>query len=163
MVSSRALVYGDHKTVSLLKAAPNGAPYGVQIFGEVPEIMGEATAAIEQYEFDFVDINMGCPAPKIVSGGAGSKLMLDITEDEGGKRRRLPLHVSLKTEEGIVLAEGVTPGPSDDMRKFLEITLPEKVSRGMLEFLLPDGTVRREAITHTEAPVQILNLSASLR
>ena len=46
MVSSRALVYGDHKTVSLLKAAPNGAPYGVQIFGEVPEIMGEATAAL---------------------------------------------------------------------------------------------------------------------
>ena len=77
MVSSRALVYGDHKTVSLLKAEPNGAPYGVQIFGEVPEIMGEATAAIKQYEFDFVDINMGCPAPKIVSGGAGSKLMLD--------------------------------------------------------------------------------------
>lgn len=77
MVSSRALVYGDHKTVSLLKAEPNGAPYGVQIFGEVPEIMGEATAAIEQYDFDFVDINMGCPAPKIVSGGAGSKLMLD--------------------------------------------------------------------------------------
>ena len=53
MVSSRALVYGDHKTVSLLKAKPNGAPYGVQIFGEVPEIMGEATAAIE-----------GLPAPK---------------------------------------------------------------------------------------------------
>ena len=163
MVSSRALVYGDHKTVSLLKAEPNGAPYGVQIFGEVPEIMGQASAAVEQYAFDFLDINMGCPAPKIVSGGAGSKLMLDITEDEGGKRRRLPLHVSLKTEEGEVLAEGVTPGPSDDMRKFLEITLPEKVNRGMLEFLLPDGTVRREAITHTEAPVQILNLSASLR
>ena len=77
MVSSRALVYGDHKTVSLLKAQPNSAPYGVQIFGEVPQIMGEATAAIEQYAFDFIDINMGCPAPKIVSGGAGSKLMLD--------------------------------------------------------------------------------------
>ena len=46
MVSSRALVYGDHKTVSLLKAEPNGAPYGVQIFGEVPEIMGQAAAAI---------------------------------------------------------------------------------------------------------------------
>ena len=77
MVSSRALVYGDHKTVSLLKAAPNGAPYGVQIFGEVPEIMGEATAAIEQYEFDFVDINMGCPVGKIVSNGDGSALMRD--------------------------------------------------------------------------------------
>ena len=46
MVSSRALVYGDHKTVSLLKAEPNGAPYGVQIFGEVPEIMGQAAAAV---------------------------------------------------------------------------------------------------------------------
>ena len=77
MVSSRALVYGDHKAVSLLKAEPNGAPYGVQIFGEVPEIMGQAAAAVEQYAFDFLDINMGCPAPKIVSGGAGSKLMLD--------------------------------------------------------------------------------------
>ena len=39
--------------------------------------MGQAAAAIEQYQFDFLDINMGCPAPKIVSGGAGSKLMLD--------------------------------------------------------------------------------------
>ena len=39
--------------------------------------MGEAAAAIEEYDFDFLDINMGCPAPKIVSGGAGSKLMLD--------------------------------------------------------------------------------------
>ena len=51
MVSSRALVYGDHKTVSLLKAAPNGAPYGVQIFGEVPQIMGEATAAMEPVSY----------------------------------------------------------------------------------------------------------------
>ena len=77
MVSSRALVYGDHKTVSLLKAAPNGAPYGVQIFGEVPQIMGEATAAMEQYEFDLEDINMGCPAPNHLSDGASSKLMQD--------------------------------------------------------------------------------------
>lgn len=77
MVSSRALTYHDHKTVALLRAEPNGAPYGVQLFGEVPEIMGEAAREIEPYPFDFVDINMGCPAPKIVSGGAGSKLMLD--------------------------------------------------------------------------------------
>ncbi len=76
MVSSRALTYHDYKTLSLVKAEPNGAPYGVQIFGEVPSIMGEAAAALEEYDFDFLDINMGCPAPKIVSGGAGSKLML---------------------------------------------------------------------------------------
>ena len=78
MVSSRALVYHDHKTVSLLKAQPNGAPYGVQIFGEVPEIMGEAAAAIEEYDFDFLDINMGCPVHKVVATGAGSALMRNI-------------------------------------------------------------------------------------
>ena len=77
MVSSRALVYHDHKTVSLLKAKPNGAPYGVQIFGEVPEIMGEAAAAIEEYQFDFLDINMGCPVPKVTKTDAGSKWLLD--------------------------------------------------------------------------------------
>ena len=76
MVSSRALTYRDHKTLSLLRARPNGAPYGVQIFGEVPAIMAEAAALIEGEDFDFLDINMGCPAPKIVSGGAGSRLML---------------------------------------------------------------------------------------
>ena len=76
MVSSRALTYGDHKTLSLLRPATKGAPYGVQLFGEVPEIMGQAAACIEGEDFDFLDINMGCPAPKIVSGGAGSKLML---------------------------------------------------------------------------------------
>ena len=76
MVSSRALIYHDYKTLSLLRAEPNGAPYGVQLFGEVPELMGKAAAAIEGEAFDFIDINMGCPAPKIVSGGAGSRLML---------------------------------------------------------------------------------------
>ncbi len=76
MVFSRALTYRDHKTLSLLRPATKGAPYGVQLFGEVPEIMGQAAAMIEGEDFDFLDINMGCPAPKIVSGGAGSKLML---------------------------------------------------------------------------------------
>lgn len=77
MVSARALVYKDRKTAALLRAKPNDAPYGVQLFGDDPEIMGQAAALIEAEQFDFVDINMGCPAPKIVSAGAGSKLMLD--------------------------------------------------------------------------------------
>ena len=87
----------------------------------------------------------------------GSRLMLDIREKKENGVRRLPLHVVLKSEEGEVLADGITPGPSDDMRKFLEIRLPDNISRGMLEFKLPDGTVRHEPVAHTEAPVQILN------
>lgn len=93
----------------------------------------------------------------------GTKLMLDITGETAGQRRRLPLHVVLKSEKGEILAEGVTPGPSDDMRKFLELSLPEQVGRGTLEFTLPDGTARSETVAHTEAPVQILNLSATAR
>lgn len=77
MVSGRALVYQDRKTAALLRAEPNDAPYGVQLFGDDPEIMGQAAALIEGEQFDFLDINMGCPAPKIISAGAGSKLMLD--------------------------------------------------------------------------------------
>jgi hypothetical protein len=47
------------------------------------------------------------------------------------------------------------------MRKFLEVLLPDNISRGMLEFKLPDGTVRHEPVAHTEAPVQILNFFVS--
>ena len=49
------------------------------------------------------------------------------------------------------------------MRKFLEIRLPDNVSRGFLEFMMPDGTVRHEPVAHTEAPVQILNFSVNAR
>lgn len=47
------------------------------------------------------------------------------------------------------------------MRKFLEVLLPDNISCGMLEFKLPDGTVRHEPVAHTEAPVQILNFFVS--
>ena len=78
MVSVRALCYGDRKTAELVKAEPNGAPYGVQLFGAEPADFEKAAALLLEagYEFDFFDINMGCPAPKIVNGGAGSRLML---------------------------------------------------------------------------------------
>jgi len=91
----------------------------------------------------------------------GSRLMLDIREKKESGSRRLSLHVVLKSEKGEILAEGTTPGPSDDIRKFLEIRLPENISRGMLEFMLPDGTVLHEPVAHTEAPVQILNFSVT--
>ena len=77
MVSAKAIVYGDRKTIKLLQAKPNGALYGVQMFGEEPQYFAQAAAQIVQYPFDFFDINMGCPAPKIVGTGAGSRLMAD--------------------------------------------------------------------------------------
>lgn len=77
MVSSRALVYQDKKSVGLLKKTPVGI-CGAQIFGNDPEIMAKgAQLALGHSGCDFIDINMGCPMPKIVNNGDGSALMKD--------------------------------------------------------------------------------------
>ena len=77
MVSSRALVYQDKKSVGLLKKTSTGL-CGAQIFGNDPTIMQEAAQlAIEHSGCDFLDINMGCPMPKIVNNGDGSALLKD--------------------------------------------------------------------------------------
>ena len=75
MVSSRALVYKDQKSAKLLKKN-DGSLCGAQIFGNDPAIMAEAAVmALEISGCDFLDINMGCPMPKIANSGDGSGLM----------------------------------------------------------------------------------------
>ena len=77
MVSAKALCYGDKKTASLLRRN-RGVLCGVQIFGSEPEFMARgAQLALELSGADFVDINLGCPMPKIVNNGEGSALMKD--------------------------------------------------------------------------------------
>lgn len=80
MVSTKALLYQDRKTRTLLALAPNEKPASVQIFGHEPDTMAAgAVKAVELSGCDIIDINMGCPAPKIVGNGDGSALMRDIT------------------------------------------------------------------------------------
>ncbi len=75
MVSSRALVYKDKKSAALLRKNP-GSICGAQIFGNDPEIMAQGAAlAMEISGADFLDINMGCPMPKIANSGDGCGLM----------------------------------------------------------------------------------------
>ena len=75
MVSSRALVYKDKKSAALLKKTPMGI-CGAQIFGNDPAVMAEgAWLALEISGCDFLDINMGCPMPKIANSGDGCGLM----------------------------------------------------------------------------------------
>ena len=75
MVSSRALVYQDKKSAALLRKNP-GSICGAQIFGNDPEIMAQAAGlALEISGCDFIDINMGCPMPKIANSGDGCGLM----------------------------------------------------------------------------------------
>ena len=76
MVSAKALYYKNKNTAELLYHRPPEHPIGVQIFGNEPELMAEQAALIEE-DFDFVDVNMGCPVPKVVKNHEGSALMLD--------------------------------------------------------------------------------------
>ena len=76
LISSKALCYRDKKTFSLLTQFPGEHPGAVQIFGSDPVCMAEAAQiALEATGCDIIDINMGCPMPKIVNNGDGSALM----------------------------------------------------------------------------------------
>ncbi len=76
MVSSKALMYQDRKSLALMKLGEGEAPAAIQLFGSDPVCMGEAAAkALETAHPDIIDINMGCPVGKVVSSGDGSALM----------------------------------------------------------------------------------------
>ena len=74
MVSSKAMFYNDEKTKQLLNIEGEKRPIAFQIFGSDPKIMGEVAKMISD-NADIIDINMGCPAPKVVKNGDGSKLL----------------------------------------------------------------------------------------
>lgn len=75
MVSAKGIHYGDSKTERLLYIPEDGGPTAIQIFGSDPDIMGEAARKLNDRKNVILDINMGCPAPKIVKNGDGSALM----------------------------------------------------------------------------------------
>lgn len=77
MVSAKALLYGDEKTKLLLKSCDKEKPLAVQIFGSDLEAIAYASKYVSEFA-DIVDINMGCPAPKVVKNGDGSRLLLDL-------------------------------------------------------------------------------------
>ena len=76
MASSRAIFHNDEKTQKLLEVAEEKRPIAVQIFGNDPKIMAFAANKVSKIA-DIIDINMGCPAPKVVKNGDGSKLLLN--------------------------------------------------------------------------------------
>ncbi|MCR5539616.1 MAG: tRNA dihydrouridine synthase DusB [Ruminococcus sp.] len=77
MISSKGLCYNDKKTGELCEIEEEDRPYALQIFGEDPYYMGKAAYLLGKYKPDIIDINMGCPVPKIVGNGSGSALMKD--------------------------------------------------------------------------------------
>ena len=77
MVSAKALSFGNDRTRELLATEDVENPVSAQLFGSDPAIMAQVAASLDDSNFDIIDINMGCPAPKIVKNGDGSALMRD--------------------------------------------------------------------------------------
>jgi len=77
MVSAKGICYSDRKTAELCTVTDGERPMAVQLFGSEPDFMAKAVEIVLQYEPDIIDINMGCPVPKVVNTGAGSALMKD--------------------------------------------------------------------------------------
>lgn len=103
MVSAKAITFQDAKSHKLISGSSGGAPYGIQLFGAEPETMARAAAACMRHNPDFIDINMGCPAPKIVAGGAGSALMKDpclCGEIVAAVKQAVPVPVTVKMRSG---------------------------------------------------------------
>ena len=75
MINAKALCYDDEKTKGMLKIEEEEHPVAVQIFGSEPEFIAGATEILNEHSNEILDINMGCPAPKVVKNGDGSALM----------------------------------------------------------------------------------------
>ena len=78
MVSAKGIYYNSPNTQPLLEINPKERPVSLQLFGADPDIISEMAARIEELPFDILDINMGCPVPKVVNNGEGSALLKNI-------------------------------------------------------------------------------------
>ena len=75
MVSAKAILYNNKNTEELMEIHPQEKPVSLQLFGSEPDILSEMAKRIEEKPFDILDLNMGCPVPKVVNNGEGSALM----------------------------------------------------------------------------------------
>lgn len=109
MVSAKALHYQNENTRELLRLAPNQKVIAVQLFGSDPEILGEIAASFEaDPQILLIDINMGCPAPKIVKNGEGAALMQDpdlAARIIGAVKRRTTKPVTCKFRRGFAMGD----------------------------------------------------------
>lgn len=78
MVSAKGICYSDKKTAELCTVTDEERPMAIQLFGSESDFMAKAVDIVLEYKPDIIDINMGCPVPKVVNTGAGSALMKDI-------------------------------------------------------------------------------------
>lgn len=102
LVSAHGIEYKSHRTAQLMAFQENQRPVGIQLFGETPEVLASAACVVEAAGADFVDLNFGCPVPKVVKKGAGSAILKDLEQVERVFRAvkaatSLPVTVKIRT------------------------------------------------------------------
>ena len=103
MVSAKAISFHNKNTEALLETRPEERPVSIQLFGSDPDIISEMAAYIEERPFDVLDINMGCPVPKVAGNGEGSALMLQpklVEEIVTKTARAIKKPVTVKIRKG---------------------------------------------------------------
>ena len=136
MVSARALYYGDKKSRQLMETWQHKGKYGIQLFGFDPVDFRRATKIVLEYKPDFIDINMGCPAPKIVTNGAGSALMKNTD-----LARQIAKTV-VDNANGTPVSVKMRKGWDDDCISCVE--LAKKVEAAGVNFITVHGRTRKE-------------------
>lgn len=103
LISATGIEYKNQKTLRMMGFDEVQRPVGIQLFGEDPEIMGKAAQLVEEIGADFVDINFGCPVPKVVKKGAGSAALKDLNHMASlirGTVQAVKIPVTIKVRTG---------------------------------------------------------------
>ncbi len=102
LVSAHGIEHKSHRTLQLMAFEPVQRPVGLQLFGDTPEVLASAAKVVEASGADFVDLNFGCPVPKVVKKGGGSAMLKDLPQVERVFRAvrsatDLPVTVKIRT------------------------------------------------------------------
>ena len=112
MVSAKGIMYNNKNTEALLEVEEKERPVALQLFGSDPKIMSEQAKRIEHRNFDIVDVNMGCPVPKVVNNGEGSALMKNpelVGEIVSAMTNILEKPVTVKIRKGFGMEDANAP------------------------------------------------------
>lgn len=161
MVSAKALTMGDKKSPRLMAGGSAPAPFGIQLFGAEPEVMGQAAEMIVQgkygVSFDFLDINMGCPAPKITGPGAGSALLKDPV------RAGEIVRETVRHAEGVPVTVKLRIGwDEDDLQAGSGVEVAKRCEDAGAVMLTVHGRTRRQMYEPGIRPAEIARIKQAV-
>lgn len=135
MISAKAMCYGDRKTMEMLETSPEEGDIGVQLFGSEEEILEKATRILnERNDISKIDLNLGCPAPKIVKNGEGATLLKN-------PKKIYSLIKSIKSSTDKPVSGKIRLGIEDNLN-YLEVS--RAIEEAGADFIIVHGRTREQ-------------------